>query len=244
VLKEAYGQRRIQFNGDQRRRLAVKGRVLGRKVLGEIGAAFSPDTILRWHRQLVAEKWDYSERRRAVGSPRVKPEIVELVLRMARENPTWGYDRIQDGLANLGHKVSDTTIGSILREHGIEPVRERKRWSTWKEFLEAHWDTRRVATSGPPGAASARLDPPRHHRHNAQIRGQGPPPSRRSQGGGARPRLHLAILSRGEPGHRDGYARAGRPGVYSWQKQWVSLREPARATLSSQTSQRSRPLSS
>jgi len=147
--------------------------VLGRKVLGETGAAFSPDTILRWHGQLVTETWDYGERRRTVGRPRVKPEIVELVLRMARENPTWGYDRIQDALANLGHKVSDTTIGSILRENGIEPVRERNRWSTWKEFLEAHWDTWRVATSGPPGAASARLDPPRHHRHNAQIRGQG-----------------------------------------------------------------------
>jgi len=140
ILKEAYGKRRIRLTDDQRRRLAVKGKALGRKLLGEIGAAFSPDTILRWHRQLVAEKWDYSERRRTVGRPRVRPEIVELVLRMARENRTWGYDRIQGALANLGHKVSDTTVGNILREHGIAPVRERKRRSTWKEFLEAHWD--------------------------------------------------------------------------------------------------------
>ena len=140
IVKEAHGKRRIRLNDDQRRRLAVKGGVLGRKVLGEIGAAFSPDTILRWHRQLVAEKWNYSERRRTVGRPRVTPEIVELVLRMARENRTWGYDRIQGALANLGHKVSDTTVGSILREHGIEPARDRKRQSTWKEFLEAHWD--------------------------------------------------------------------------------------------------------
>jgi putative transposase len=59
---------------------------------------------------------------------------------MARKNPTWGYDRIQGALANLGHKISDTTVGNILREHGIEPVPQRKQQSTWKEFLEAHWD--------------------------------------------------------------------------------------------------------
>jgi len=59
---------------------------------------------------------------------------------MARENPTWGYKRIQGALANLGHKISDTTVGNLLREHGIEPVPDRKRRSTWKEFLEAHWD--------------------------------------------------------------------------------------------------------
>ena len=59
---------------------------------------------------------------------------------MARENPTWGYDRIQGALANLGHKISDTTVGNILREHGIEPAPERKRHSTWKAFIKAHWD--------------------------------------------------------------------------------------------------------
>ena len=140
VLKEAHGKRRIRLKDDQRRRLAVKGKVLGRKILGEIGASFTPDTILRWHRQLVAEKWDYSDRRPLVGRPRVRPEIVDLVLRMARENPSWGNVRLQGASANLGHKISDTTVGNILREHGIEPVPERKRQSTWKEFLEAHWD--------------------------------------------------------------------------------------------------------
>jgi transposase InsO family protein len=140
VLKEAHCKRRIRLNDDQRRRLAVKGRALGRKVLGEIGAAFTPDTILRWHRQLVAEKWDFSYRRKTAGRPRVRQEIVDLVLRIARENSSWGYDRIQGALANLRHKISDTTVGKILREHGIEPVPERKRQSTWKEFIEAHWD--------------------------------------------------------------------------------------------------------
>ncbi len=118
VLKETHGRKRIRFNDDQRRRLAAKGKILGRKVLGDIGTIVTPDTIMRWHRTLVARKWDYGARRRKVGRPPISPEIVELVLRMARENPTWGYDRIQGALANLGHKISDTTVGNILKEHG------------------------------------------------------------------------------------------------------------------------------
>jgi transposase InsO family protein len=140
VLKESHGKKRIRLNDDQRRRLAVKGKILGRKLLREIATIVTPDTILAWHRQLVAQKWDYSHQRNKVGRPRVSREIVELVLRMARENPTWGYDRIEGALANLGHKISDTTVGNILREHGIEPVPERKRQTTWKAFLKAHWD--------------------------------------------------------------------------------------------------------
>jgi hypothetical protein len=72
VLKETHGEKRILLNDDQRRRLAVRGRILGRKRLGEIGTLFTPDTILRWHRTLVAQKWDYSERRKSVGRPRVR----------------------------------------------------------------------------------------------------------------------------------------------------------------------------
>jgi len=100
----------------------------------------TPETILRWHRELVARHWDYSHRRKSAGRPPVAQEIVELVLRMAKENSTWGYDRIQGALANLGHPVSDRTVGNILKAHGIEPAPDRKRQSTWKTFLEAHWD--------------------------------------------------------------------------------------------------------
>lgn len=131
ILKESYGKRRIRLNDDQRRRLALKGKALGRKTLSEIATIVTPDTILRWHRKLVARKWDHSHRRKSLGHPRVKQEIVELVLCMARQNPTWGYDRIQGALANLGHEISDTTVGNILREHGIEPAPERKRQTTW-----------------------------------------------------------------------------------------------------------------
>jgi putative transposase len=62
------------------------------------------------------------------------------VLRIAKESPTWGYDHIQGALANLGHHMSDTTVANVLRAHGIEPAPDRMRQSTWKSFLEAHWD--------------------------------------------------------------------------------------------------------
>jgi transposase InsO family protein len=140
ILKESHGKRRIPLTDHQRRRLAVKGKILGREALGEIATVVTPDTILRWHRQLVAQKWDFSHRRTKVGRPRTSQEIVELILRMARENPGWGYDRIEGALANLGHKISDTTVGNILKEHGIEPAPERRRKTTWKAFLKAHWD--------------------------------------------------------------------------------------------------------
>jgi transposase InsO family protein len=140
VLKEKLGKRRILLNDDQRRRLAVKAKVLGRKVLEEIGTLVTPDTILRWHRMLVAKKWDYSDRRGKVGRPAVSQEVVTLALRMARENPSWGYDRIQGALANLGHRVAPSTVANIMKEHGIEPASDRKRQTTWWVFLKAHWE--------------------------------------------------------------------------------------------------------
>ena len=141
VLKTKLGKKRIILNDDERRRLAVKAKVLGRKVLQEIGCLFTPDTILRWHRELVAQKWDYSDRReKKPGRPPTAEEIAQLVVQMARENPSWGYDRIQGALANLGHEISDQTIGNILKAHGIEPAHERKRQTTWKTFIQSHWD--------------------------------------------------------------------------------------------------------
>ncbi len=140
VLREKLGKKRVLLSNDQRRRLAVKAKVLSRKALEEIATIVTPDTLLRWHRRLVADKWDYSSRREKMGRPPVSNEIKQLVLRMARENPTWGYDRVQGALANLGHRISDQTVGNILKEHGIEPVPDRKRQTTWKTFLKAHWD--------------------------------------------------------------------------------------------------------
>src|SRR5271166_1526615 len=133
VLKEKLGKKRIVLDDDQRRRLAVRGKVLGRKALEQIATLVTPDTILRWHRQLIAEKWDYSNRReRQPGRPPTTPEVVEIVVRLARENPTWGYDRIQGALANLGHEIADSTVANILKDHGIEPAPERRRQTSWR----------------------------------------------------------------------------------------------------------------
>jgi len=141
ILKEKLGKRRILLDDDQRRRLAVRAKVLGRKLLAEVGTLFTPDTILRWHHTLVAQKWDYSDRRQnQAGRPSIAQDIQDLVVRFAQENPTWGYDRIQGALANLGHAISDSSVGNILKEHGIEPAPERQRQTTWSTFLQAHWD--------------------------------------------------------------------------------------------------------
>ena len=141
VLKEKLGKKRVLLSNDQRRRLAVKAKMLPRMVLAEIATVVTPDTLLRWHRVLIARKWDYSHRRKKKpGRPPVSEKVKRLVVRMARENPTWGYDRIQGALANLGHEISDQTVGNILKDHGIEPVPDRKRQTTWKTFLKAHWD--------------------------------------------------------------------------------------------------------
>ena len=140
VLREKLGKKRILLNDDQRRRLAVKGKFLGRTMLEEIGTLFTPDTILRWHRQLVARKWDHSGKRKPVGRPRLRQIIVDLILRFAKENPTWGYDRIQGALANVGYHITDRTVGNVLKAHGIEPAPDRQRQTTWATFLKAHWD--------------------------------------------------------------------------------------------------------
>jgi putative transposase len=141
ILREKIGQRRIVLDDDQRRRLAVKAKILGRKMLESVGTLFTPDTILRWHRELVVKKWDFSDRcARRPGRPPVAAEIRELILQLARENPSWGYDRIQGALANLGHSISDSTVGNILKAHGIEPAPDRKRQTSWRTFLRAHWD--------------------------------------------------------------------------------------------------------
>ncbi len=127
ILKEKLGKKRILLSDYQRRRLAVKGKILGRKLLLEISTIVTPDTILRWHRQLVAQKWDYSDRRKKKpGRPALSEEVTQFILQMARENPMWGYDRIQGALSNIGHEISDTTVGNILKANGIEPAPERK----------------------------------------------------------------------------------------------------------------------
>jgi transposase InsO family protein len=139
VLKEHLGGRRIRFTDTERRRLARKAHALGRKVLNELETLVAPDTLLRWHRELVASKWNYSQRR-GPGRPRIMKTIVDLILSMALENRSWGYTRIRGALDNLGHQVGRGTIANILHEHGIEPAPERDRHTRWSTFLKAHWE--------------------------------------------------------------------------------------------------------
>jgi putative transposase len=139
VLREQIGSRRMRFNDDQRRRLAVKAKTLGRKLLARVATIVTPETLLAWHRKLIAQKYDGSVSRKP-GRPRTVAEVEALVRRMAEENRDWGYRRIQGALANLGHVLAHNTIAKILKQHGIEPAPERSRKTTWKEFLNRHWE--------------------------------------------------------------------------------------------------------
>ena len=93
----------------------------------------TPATLLRWHQQLVARRWTYQGRN---GRPPIDTKIRELVLRLARENPRWGYQRIAGEINGLGLKVSATTVRKILRQAGIGPAGERGGLS-WRAFLQA-----------------------------------------------------------------------------------------------------------
>lgn len=120
ALREQLGARRRQLTDPQRRRLASKARKIGRKGLFAIHTLVTPDTLLRWYRRLVAKKYDGSKARRA-GRPRTAAEIEKLILRMARENPGWGYTRIRGALHNLGHEIGRNTIKRILRMGSTPP---------------------------------------------------------------------------------------------------------------------------
>jgi putative transposase len=141
VLRELHGKKRLRLNDDQRRRLAVKGKTLGRSRLAELATIVTPDTILRWHRLLVARKWDYSSQRKSPGRPPTDQAVTELTVRMARENSTWGYDRIVGALANLGHDVAPNTVKNILKAHGIEPAPKRSKLPRWSEFIKSHLES-------------------------------------------------------------------------------------------------------
>jgi putative transposase len=139
VLREHLDKKRIRFTDGQRRRLAVRGKKLGCKLLKELAGIATPDTILRWYRKLIAKKYDGSGRR-SRDRPKTPCQVAELVVRMAKENPGWGYTRRRGALANLGHEIARNTVKRIRQEHGIDPAPERSKRTSWKTFLRAHWD--------------------------------------------------------------------------------------------------------
>ena len=132
--------RRVQLTDAERKTLAAMGYKLGRQALEEIATVAKPDTILAWHRTLMVQLSDNSQARKSLGRPRIDQELEALVVRMARENRSWGYDRIVGALANLGYRISDQTVGNILKRHGIPPAPERKQTITWTEFIRIHRD--------------------------------------------------------------------------------------------------------
>jgi putative transposase len=135
VLKEQLKGRRLRLTDDQRRRLAATGQRLGRRVLRQVATIVTPDTILRWHRRLIAGKWTFERKR--PGRPGIMKEVSSLILRMATDNPAWGYSRIQGALKNLGHRVARSTVAKVLKDNGIPPAPGRP--SSWRTFLRAHW---------------------------------------------------------------------------------------------------------
>jgi transposase InsO family protein len=138
LLKERLRGKRIRFTDAERALLARKAKAVGRKALLKLDTLVSPDTLMRWHRRLVAQKWDFSKRR-GPGRPGIMREISQLIVRMAQENPGWGYTRIQGALENLSHVVGRGTISNVLKRNGIEPAPERSKRTTWSTFLKAHW---------------------------------------------------------------------------------------------------------
>ena len=138
ILCEQLGGKRPLFTDSQRRRLAAKAKLIGRQGLFEIDTVVTPDTLLRWYRTLIANKYDGS----AVcgpGRPKTAVEIEQLILRMVRSNPSWGYTRIRGALYNLGHEIGRNTIKRILLDNGFDPAPLRNKGMSWARFLKAHW---------------------------------------------------------------------------------------------------------
>lgn len=136
VLKEQLDGKRLRLTNDQRRRLAAKGKIVGRRILARIATIVTPDTILRWHHRLIAAKWTYPSTR--MGRPGIMKAIRALIVRMATDNSSWGYCRIQGELKKLDHQVARSTIANTMKANGIKPSPDRS--TTWRTFLRAHAD--------------------------------------------------------------------------------------------------------
>jgi hypothetical protein len=131
---------RVPLSDGDRQALAELGQKLGRKALAEVATVAKPDTILAWHRQCPSPSRDMSQRPKSVGRPCIAQEIEDLVVRIARENRSWGYDRIVGALVDLGYTISDQTVGNMLKRYGIPPAPERKKTISWAEFIRIHMD--------------------------------------------------------------------------------------------------------
>ena len=130
----------VRLTDRERQELAELGAKLGKKAPEDIATVATPDTILAWHRKFADQKGTPSKPRKSVGRPPTAPEIEDLVVRMARENRSWSYDRIQGALKHPGYTISDQTVGNILKCHGLPPAPERQKTVTWGDCARSHWD--------------------------------------------------------------------------------------------------------
>ncbi len=134
-ILRAHLPQRLRLTDPERMTLADIGKRLGRKALARVACVATPETILAWYRKLIARKFDGSKHRDYPDRPRMAREIEALIVRFARENSGWGYDRIAGALSNLGHQVSDQTVGNVLRRHGMAPAPKRSQTYPWKDFI-------------------------------------------------------------------------------------------------------------
>ena len=139
VRREPLGPGRLRFTDAQRRRRAAQATRLGRRVRRDRHTLVTPDTLLRWHRQLIARQ-DDGRGRRGPGRPRGMDTIRRLIVRMAPENREWGDTRMRGARGTLGHQVARGPLANVRKERGLEPAPERKKRTTWRELLAAHWD--------------------------------------------------------------------------------------------------------
>jgi len=129
---------RLRLTDPERIGLAQVGKRLGRKALEDVAQIVRPETILAWHRKLIARKFDGSKNRSFLNRCSAAKTIEDLVLQFAKENNAWGYRRIVGALSNLGRQVSHQTVANILKRHGLAPAPEREKKTTWRDFIQSH----------------------------------------------------------------------------------------------------------
>lgn len=157
VLREQLAGKNLRLTDVQRRRLAERAHSLGKKRLEEFATIVTPETLLRWYNRLVAKKFDGSDqRKRSPGRPRVDAAIEALVIRIAREKPSFGYVRIQGALANLGYRIDSGTVRNILLRNNMEPAPERNKAISWNAYMKTHWEVL-AASDFFSGAACANI---------------------------------------------------------------------------------------
>ena len=135
ILEEKTGHRQPELSDDQKKRLAHRGKKLNQFLLGQVAQCFAPKTIHDWYRELIAEKYDSTgENQKKRGRKPISTDLQELVLRLAEQNPHWGYKRIRDYAEYLGYEVSFMTVKRILNKHDICPADNDRPNSNWDFF--------------------------------------------------------------------------------------------------------------